>query len=148
MKRMPKVNPMSNVSRSAIKKNYRIALWWKLHIDTGEPLPVAPKDHETSYFKVEGKKRPAIVWYGGTTHSLLVLLTTQNSPHVLRLGKLKGDERISYFDPRRIERYSNKMKVVDDLKFELSDEQKRLVLEEIDRYSMKSRPAEQAKKKA
>lgn len=133
------MSQLSNIASSKpAKKKYRIALWWKLHIDTGEPLDVPPKDHETSYFKVEGKKRPAIVVYDGKTHSQLVVLTTQPSDFVVRLGRLGGDERVSYFDPRRTEQYPNKLKV-NDLSSQLSHEQLQLFVEEMDRFSMKSR---------
>lgn len=126
--------------------NFRIVLWWKLHIDTGEPLTeIPPKDHETSYFKVEGKKRPAIVWREGHTHSFLVMLTRTESPHVIALGKLKGADNISYFDPRRIERYPNKLKI-HELRSELSKDQLRLFLEETDRFSMKTRTVEKNKR--
>lgn len=128
--------------KKTASRKYRVVLWWKLHVDTGEPLDVPPKDHETSYFKVEGKKRPAIVWRVGKTHSLLVLLTETLSPHVMKLGKLEGAKVLSYFDPRRIERYPNKLKV-HELPIELSNEHRQFFLEEIERFSMTSQTIEQ-----
>ena len=88
-------------------QTYAVVWWWKLHVDTGEPLSLRPKNEETHYFKVEGKKRPFVVWTSNSTHSEVVMLTTQNSKHVIKLGDVSGDGRISYFDPRRIERYGN-----------------------------------------
>jgi hypothetical protein len=88
-------------------RRYAVVRWWKLHVDTGKPLDLPPKDEETYYFKVEGKKRPFVVWTSNSTHSKVVMLTTQPSENVIKLGDVCGRGEVSYFDPRRIERYGN-----------------------------------------
>ena len=88
-------------------QKYAVVWWWKLHVDTGEHLDLPPKDEETRYFKVEGKRRPFVVWTSNSTHSKVVMLTTQPSENVIKLGNVYGRGDVSYFDPRRIERYSN-----------------------------------------
>lgn len=88
-------------------KKYAVVWWWKLHVDTGEHLNLPPKDEKTRYFKVEGKKRLSVVWTSNSTHSKVILLTTQPSENTVKLGDVSRRGKISYFDPRRIERYCN-----------------------------------------
>ena len=119
---------------------YWVYYWWKLHLDTSEPLADVPhNDPESGYFKVEGKRRPAILLKTGKMYSKVVLLTTICSKHVVELGKLKDDDdRISYFDPRRIEWHPNHLKLP-WVVFELPNHLSLQFGEEMSRVSMTSR---------
>ena len=125
-------------------EKYAIVWPWKLHTDTGEHMPELPSKFENGeevrYFKVEGKKRPAIVWNSNSSTAQLIMLTTSGSRHVVKLGNVVKPGTISYFSTDRQEWKRYPMRLIESEGQFLSDEHKQLLLDVLNQRSMSSNP--------
>ena len=127
---------------------YQVVWAWKLHIDTGEHIVALPSKFveedgrtiEFRFFKVEGKKRPAIVWNSGANGTKLIMLTTEGSQEgsyrVTKLGDVLNEGKTSRFDPdkRTWKKYPNRL--IESVVGPLSDELKEQLLLEINAFEM------------
>ncbi len=131
-------------------EKYTVVWAWKLHVDTGKPNrdlpPKIVKDEngriveEIHFFNVEGKKRPAIVWTSNTEKTKLIMLTTQGSSHVIKLGTVLDNRVVCYFAPdRRLwQRYPNEL--IDSDAGQLADDLRQLLHEELSVFEMTVQP--------
>ena len=125
-------------------EKYAIVWSWKLHTDTGVHMPELPSKFESGeevrYFKVEGKRRPAIVWNSNSSTAQLIMLTTSGSRHVVKLGDVVRPGTVSYFSTDRQEWKRYPMRLIESDGQLLSDEHKQLLLEVLNQHSMSSNP--------
>ena len=132
-------------------KKYTIVWVWKLHTDNGEHISglsskfIEEKGRrvEIRFFKVEGKKRPAIVWTSNSSVSKLIMLTTGGSldgPYqVTKLGDVLGEGEISRFDAdkRKWTKYPNQL--IESVVGSLSDELQNQLILEVNAFEMNAR---------
>ena len=126
-------------------EKYVIVYAWKLHTDTGEHMPELPpklvNGEELRYFKVEGKKRPAIVWNSNSSKARLIMLTSQGSSgHVRELGDVVGNGTVSYFDPDKHEWKWYPMRLIESEGHPLSNKHIQRLYEELNQHEMTGKP--------
>jgi len=124
-------------------QRFAIVWVWKLHIDTGEHMPDVPPKYEEGEeircFKVEGKKRPAIVWDSNSSTARLIMLTTERTRSVIPLGDVLDNGKVSYFNPDPQERKRYPYRLVETECQPLSDRHKQVLFDELNKYSVGSK---------